>query len=77
MLFKALHIDRFAFDVELFFLCNQLSIKTAEVGVEWRDVDGSKLTVMDASVNMLRDVLMIRLLYLLGVWKKTDIVEIE
>lgn len=45
--------------------------------VEWKDVDGSKLNVIEASVNMFRDVLMIRLLYLLGLWKKNDRVVIE
>ncbi len=67
-LFETLHIERFAFDVELFFLCNRFKIETAEVPVEWKDVDGSKLNVLDASVNMFRDVLMIRFYYLIGLW---------
>lgn len=50
---------------------------TAEVGVEWRDVDGSKLSIVDASVNMFRDVLMIRLYYLLGLWKYSDSVLVK
>lgn len=77
MLFKTLHIERFAFDVELFFLCNRFRIATGEVGVEWRDVDGSKLSIVDASVNMFRDVLMIRLYYLLGLWKYSDSVMVK
>lgn len=48
-----------------------------EVGVEWHDVDGSKLSVLDASVNMLRDVLVIRLYYLLGLWKMGDRIEVK
>ncbi len=77
MLFSTLHIERFAFDVELFFLCNKFNVSTGEVGVEWRDVDGSKLSIVDASVNMLRDVLMIRLYYLLGLWKYSDSVQVK
>lgn len=72
MLFEALHIERWAFDIELFVLCNILKIETSDVEVEWRDVDGSKLNVVDASINMFRDLLMIRFLYLLGVWKAAD-----
>lgn len=49
-----------------------MKIETAEVGVEWHDVDGSKLNVIEASVNMFRDILMIKLLYTVGLWKKTD-----
>lgn len=47
-------------------------IQIGEVAVEWRDIDGSKLNVIEASVNMFRDVLMIRLLYMLGLWKRSD-----
>lgn len=45
--------------------------------VEWKDVDGSKLNVIEASINMFRDVLMIRMLYLLRLWKTSDRVMIE
>jgi dolichyl-phosphate beta-glucosyltransferase len=63
--------------VELFFLCGKLQVAVGETGVEWRDVDGSKLSVMDASVNMLRDVVLIRVKYLLGVWRESDRVVVE
>ena len=72
-----MHINRFAFDVELFFLSTQLKVEPAEVAVEWHDVDGSKLTVLDASINMLRDVLVIRLYYLLNLWKTSDRYEVQ
>lgn len=47
-------------------------IEIGEAPVEWKDVDGSKLNVIEASVNMFRDVLMISLLYTLRLWKRTD-----
>lgn len=77
LLFKTLHIERFAFDAELFFLSNRFGVGTAEVGVEWRDVDGSKLSIVDASINMFRDVLMIRLYYSLGLWRYSDSVQVK
>jgi len=40
-------------------------------------VDGSKLNIVDATVNMFRDVLMIRLYYLIGLWKYTDKVSVK
>ena len=72
-----MHINRFALDVEIFFISNQLKVEIAEVGVEWHDVDGSKLTVLDASINMLRDVLVIRLYYLMKLWKISDRYEVK
>lgn len=58
-------------------LCNELKYEIGEVPVEWRDVDGSKLNVIEASINMFRDVLMIRMLYLFKLWKSSDRVLIE
>lgn len=72
MLFSVLHIERWAFDIELFVLSSIFNIQIGEVPVEWKDVDGSKLNVIEASLNMFRDVLMIKLLYVLRLWKKTD-----
>lgn len=72
-----LHIERWAFDIELFVLCGLFRVETAEVGVEWHDVDGSKLNVIEASINMFRDTLMIRLMYTLRLWKQSDKVIVE
>ena len=47
------------------------------MGVEWRDVDGSKLSVVDASVNMFRDVLMIRFYYHVRLWRFSDSVQVK
>ena len=53
-------------------LSNIFNVEIGEVPVQWKDVDGSKLNVIEASVNMFRDVLMIRMLYLLRLWKTGD-----
>lgn len=47
-----------------------------EVAVNWREVPGSKLIrskldVITTSANMLRDMLCVKLCYLLGVWGVT------
>ena len=39
------HIERWAFDVELLFLAASQRIDVAEVGVDWQEIDGSKLDV--------------------------------
>lgn len=68
-----MHLERWAFDVEVFILANYHKIPVAEVPVNWHDVDGSKLNVVSASLTMARDFLLVRVLYVLGIWKTDDV----
>jgi dolichyl-phosphate beta-glucosyltransferase len=43
-LFTQLHIERWAFDVELIYLAEQQHFSLAEVAVQWTEIDGSKVT---------------------------------
>lgn len=72
ILFPPLHIERWAFDVELLYLAEKLGIPMHEIAVEWREIQGSKLNVVDASLTMLRELVLIRLCYASGLWKWTD-----
>lgn len=69
LLFPSLHLSRWAFDIELVELCRRLKLPVLEVPVTWHEVDGSKLNVMTASIQMLRDMASVRLCYSLGLWK--------
>ena len=40
-----------------------------EVPVRWQEIEGSKVDKLRDSLQMARDVLLIRLCYMLGVWK--------
>ncbi|KAG6850674.1 hypothetical protein H0H93_010402 [Arthromyces matolae] len=68
-IFPAQHLPTWIFDVELLLLAKQLRIPVAEVPIEWHEVAGSKLNVMTASLQMLRDLLIVRANHLLGRWK--------
>ena len=46
-----------------------------EVPVEWREIPGSKLSVLSSTLTMARDLLLIRLCYLLRVWRVADMGE--
>ncbi len=48
-------IDGFAYDVEIFFLADQLGLGVHPVPVEWDDVGGSSVKVSRVSFDMLRD----------------------
>jgi dolichyl-phosphate beta-glucosyltransferase len=69
VLFKSLHLQRWAFDTEIVLLCRMLRFKVAEVDVTWTEIEGSKLSPAIAAVQMLRDMILLRLLYVLNVWK--------
>ena len=69
ILFRSLHLERWAFDTEIVLLCNLLGFKVREVDVNWTEIPGSKRNVVVASLQMLRDMILLRVLYLLGVWK--------
>jgi dolichyl-phosphate beta-glucosyltransferase len=69
ILFKSLHLQRWAFDTEIVLLCRILKFPIAEIDVNWTEIDGSKLNPAVAAVQMLRDMLLVRMLYALNVWK--------
>jgi len=68
-IFPAQHLPTWIFDVELLLLAKQLRIPVSEVPIEWHEVAGSKLNVVTASLQMLRDLLIVRANHLLGRWK--------
>jgi len=68
-IFPFQHLPTWIFDVELLLLAKQLGIPVEEVQIEWHEVDGSKLNVVTDSLQMLRDLLILRGNLALGRWK--------
>ncbi|KAF8871640.1 glycosyltransferase family 2 protein [Mucidula mucida] len=54
-IFPLQHLSTWIFDVELLLLAKQLRIPVAEVPIDWHEVPGSKLNVVTASLQMLKD----------------------
>ncbi|XP_025945739.1 dolichyl-phosphate beta-glucosyltransferase isoform X4 [Apteryx rowi] len=67
--FSTLHIERWAFDVELLYIAQHLRIPIAEVAVNWTEIEGSKLVPFWSWLQMGRDLLFIRLRYMTGAWQ--------
>lgn len=59
-LFEKMVVDRFAFDVELLFLCERFGLSVREIPVTWRNAPGSKVSIVGDPVNMILDVLRVR-----------------
>jgi dolichyl-phosphate beta-glucosyltransferase len=66
--FPRQHLTTWIFDVELLLLAKQMHIPVVEVPVGWHEVAGSKLHVMMDSLQMLRDLLILRANHVLGRW---------
>ncbi|KAI9455212.1 glycosyltransferase family 2 protein [Russula earlei] len=71
-LFPRQHLATWIFDVELLLLAKSLRIPVAEVPVTWHEVAGSKLSVARDSLQMLRDLLVLRANQLLGRWSTME-----
>ena len=60
-LFAAARIDRFAYDVEILTLAQKNGFRVAEVPIKWTDCAGSKVRPVQDSLQMLADLVKIRL----------------
>lgn len=69
VLFKQMHINRWAFDVELLYIAQQLNMPISEIAVNWQEIEGSHLVPFWSWLQMGRDLLFIRLRYTFGLWK--------
>lgn len=67
--FSSLHVERWAFDVELLYIAQRCRIPIAEVAVAWTEVEGSKLVPFWSWLQMGKDLLLIRLRYATGAWR--------
>nr|CAG8568006.1 15442_t:CDS:2 [Entrophospora candida]CAG8582246.1 7142_t:CDS:2 [Entrophospora candida] len=60
------------FDIEVLLIANYLKIPIIEVPVNWKEIDGSKVSLIKDSLFMALDLLVIRLNYWLRFWKIKD-----
>ncbi|VDN53453.1 unnamed protein product [Dracunculus medinensis] len=67
-LFVVMHIERWAFDVELLYLAEHFHFPIREVAVQWHEVDGSKIIPIYSWLQMGRDVVLIWFRYFFGIW---------
>ncbi|XP_013140680.1 PREDICTED: dolichyl-phosphate beta-glucosyltransferase [Papilio polytes] len=71
--FQSLHVNRWAFDVELLYIAQKLNIPIAEIPIRWTEIEGSKVTPIISWIQMGCDLGLIWLKYTIGAWKiKSD-----
>ena len=82
-LFSILHLQRWAFDIELVYIIQSLLYYDCiEVVVPWKEIDGSKLNTSPynlaiVAIGMLRDMICVRLCYTLGIWNIVHTTAVE
>jgi len=69
IVFKTLHIERWAFDVEMLKIAEMLELPIGEVSVRWCEIDGSKLNPLVDAIKMFHDIALLGLRYAIGAWK--------
>ncbi|SJM81719.1 probable Dolichyl-phosphate beta-glucosyltransferase [Zygosaccharomyces bailii] len=68
-IFPYLHTEGWIFDVEILMLALRKRIPIAEVPISWHEVDGSKMDLARDSINMAKDLVVIRMAYVLHIYK--------
>ncbi|KAL3068102.1 hypothetical protein niasHT_038092 [Heterodera trifolii] len=72
-LFPQLHIEQWAFDVELIYLAEHLQYSIAEVAVEWTEIEGSKVTPVFSWIQMGVDIPLIWFRYTFNIWNLNEV----
>lgn len=67
-LFRLMHVERWAFDVELLYLAQYWRMPIVEISVKWTEIDGSKVTPIWSWLEMGCDLFLIWFRYTIGAW---------
>jgi dolichyl-phosphate beta-glucosyltransferase len=65
-IFRLARINGFSFDVEVLFLAGRLGLTVREVGVLWKNSPASKVHPVFHSLQMLKELLLLRIFLILG-----------
>ncbi|CAI4052784.1 dolichyl-phosphate beta-glucosyltransferase SKDI_16G0510 [Saccharomyces kudriavzevii IFO 1802] len=68
-IFPYLHTEGWIFDVEILILAIRKRIQIKEIPISWHEVDGSKMALAIDSIKMAKDLVVIRMAYLLGIYR--------
>ncbi|KAI8848338.1 dolichyl phosphate glucosyltransferase [Chytridium lagenaria] len=74
-IFSNVNVEGWIFDIEVLLLASWQKIPIVEVAVTWEEMEGSKMSLLRDSVKMALDLLVIRVNYLVGVWRVREVGE--
>ncbi len=59
-IFRRQRLERFGFDVEILYLARKLGFETVEVPVRWNHAEGTKVSMLEDSIDMFVDLWRVR-----------------
>ncbi len=65
-LFQLMHIDRWAFDVELLYIAQQLKMPIKEVAVNWQEIEGQFLICFMFSLLIIEKLIIVIIIFIVG-----------
>lgn len=68
LIFPYMHTEGWIFDVEILLLAFKKNIKVSEVQISWHEVGGSKMDLAIDSLMMAKDLIVIRMAYIFGIY---------
>ncbi|XP_055387325.1 dolichyl-phosphate beta-glucosyltransferase isoform X2 [Condylostylus longicornis] len=71
-IFNIMHVEKWAFDVELLYIAQYLKMPIKEIAVCWTEIEGSKIVPFWSWLQMGIDLFLIWFRYLIGAWKIND-----
>ncbi|RKP11350.1 hypothetical protein BJ684DRAFT_13038, partial [Piptocephalis cylindrospora] len=74
LLFPSAHVEGWIFDVELLLIAEMSRMAVIEIPVTWHEVGGSKVNLVNDSIQMALDLLILRLNYWLHIWSLPAVV---
>jgi dolichyl-phosphate beta-glucosyltransferase len=66
LLFTHIHVEKWAFDVELLLIAERLNCNISEIAVNWTEIEGSKVVPFWSWLQMGKDVAIISFKYAFG-----------
>ena len=72
-IFRRQKAERFSFDAEILFLARKAGCRIAEVPINWNNVPGSKVNLVQDSMAMFRDLVKFRLRDVFGGYEHIDL----
>jgi dolichyl-phosphate beta-glucosyltransferase len=73
LLFTHIHVEKWAFDVELLLIAERLDCNISEIAVNWTEIEGSKVVPFWSWLQMGKDVAIISFKYAFGLCRLPEI----
>ncbi len=72
VVYPVTHLGHWCWDPEMLLVALRMKVPVRELPVNWQEIDGSSVHIVRDTLRMIRDLLMIKILYCIRVWRMSD-----